>query len=265
MRSVATETRKASDPADAGGEQGVSLSKLFCSAPCEPDALRGIRAQRVTESIVQASAANTNNVLSPHSLTFLKVLPRRRGYFAQMELWNTPAGFDEPLTALSACHRRIEKQLATLSRLQKHLTRHVCDDEAVTAAGGILRYFLEAAPNHHADEESDLFPRVLRAAQATADHARAFELVSRLLVEHRDMEALWERLREALASLTPGEIGKLDLDLCKDFAREYAGHIDREDNQLLPLATRVLKPDELEALGNAMAKRRGLPLPFPLA
>jgi uncharacterized protein involved in response to NO len=30
-----------------------------------------------------------------------------------MNLWDTPAGFDEPLAALSACHRRIEKQMAT--------------------------------------------------------------------------------------------------------------------------------------------------------
>jgi hemerythrin-like domain-containing protein len=180
-----------------------------------------------------------------------------------MELWNTPAGFDEPLEALSACHRRIEKQLATLSQLQKHLTRHVCDDEAITSANGILRYFREAAPNHHADEESDLFPRLLRAAQATADHALAFELVSHLLVEHRDMELCWSRVREELEKLRPGEIGRIDFELCKDFTRDYASHIDREDNRLLPLARRVLTLKELEALGNAMAKRRGLDLPFP--
>ncbi|MBL0123950.1 MAG: hemerythrin domain-containing protein [Betaproteobacteria bacterium] len=180
-----------------------------------------------------------------------------------MELRNTPAGFDEPLAALFACHRRIEKQLATLSQLQKHLTRHVCDEEAISTATGILRYFLEAAANHHADEESDLFPRLLRAAQATADHALAYELVSHLLVEHRDMELRWSRVREELEKLKPGEIGSLDLELCKEFTRDYASHIDREDNQLLPLAKRVLTPKELEALGNAMAKRRGLDLPFP--
>ena len=175
-----------------------------------------------------------------------------------MELWNTPAEFDEPLEALSACHRRIEKQLATLSQLQKHLTRHVCDDEAITAASAILRCFLETAPNHHADEETDLFPRLLRAAQATADHALAFELVSRLLMEHREMELRWNRVRKELEQLKPGEIGKLDFALCKDLTREYASHIDREDNHLLPLAKRVLTAKEIEALGNAMAARRGL-------
>jgi hemerythrin-like domain-containing protein len=63
--------------------------------------------------------------------------------------------------------------------------------------------------------------------------------------------------------LRPGEIGRIDFELCKDFTRDYASHIDREDNRLLPLARRVLTLKELEALGNAMAKRRGLDLPFP--
>ena len=181
-----------------------------------------------------------------------------------MEIWNTPAGFDEPLAALSACHRRIEKQLATLSRLQKYLTEHICDNDAIAAAAGILRYFIEAAPHHHGDEESDLFPRVLRAAHATSDHAQAFELVSRLLVEHREMETLWGCVRDKLEELKLGEIGSVDAILCGNFIREYACHIEREDGQLLPLAARVLNADELEALGNAMAWRRGLPLPFPV-
>ena len=32
--------------------------------------------------------------------------------------------FDDPLGMLSACHRRIERQLATLARLQRHLPEH---------------------------------------------------------------------------------------------------------------------------------------------
>ncbi|MEO8104511.1 MAG: hemerythrin domain-containing protein [Betaproteobacteria bacterium] len=198
-------------------------------------------------------------------MTRLKVSLRQEAYLRRMELWDTPAGFDEPLAALSACHRRIEKQLATLTRLQKHLALHVCDHDALTAAAGILRYFREAAPNHHADEETDLFPRVLRAAQATADHARAFELVSRLLVEHRDMERHWDRVREGLEALKQDEIGSLELDLCRDFARAYASHIEREDKLLLPLAGRVLATEALQAVGNAMARRRGLPTPFAAA
>ena len=178
-----------------------------------------------------------------------------------MNLWDTPAGFDQPLAALSACHRRIEKQMATLSRLQKHVARNGFDDEARVAATAILRYFIDAAPHHHADEEQDLFPKVLRAAEALSDRARAFDLVSHLLVDHRDMEQAWAQVREALEGLQSGEKATLDVRLCKDFTRIYSSHVDREDNQLFPLAARLLGKADLESLGKAMAARRGLPPP----
>lgn len=178
-----------------------------------------------------------------------------------MNLWDTPAGFDDPLAALAACHRRIEKQMSTLGRLQKHVVRNGFDEEARTATAGILRYFTEAAPHHHADEEIDLFPKVLRAAEASADRARAFELISHLLVDHRDMEIAWERVRDALLALQSGEKTALDNQICKDFTRIYAGHVEREEMQLFPLAARLLRQPDLATLGNAMARRRGLPPP----
>lgn len=182
-----------------------------------------------------------------------------------MNLWDAPAGFDQSLAALSACHRRIEKQMATLTRLQKHVARNGFDNDARSATVGILRYFVQAAPLHHADEENDLFPKILRAAEASADRAQAFELVSHLLVEHRDMEAIWEKLHEALRGLQSGEKTQLDGPLCKEFTRIYSRHMAREDKLLFPLAARLLNQPELEALGNAMAHRRGLPPPHFLA
>lgn len=179
-----------------------------------------------------------------------------------MTLWDPPAaGFDQPLGALAACHRRIEKQMQTLARLQKHVTRHGVDADARTAIEAVLKYFIEAAPNHHADEEQDLFPRVLRAAEGSADRAAAFDLVSHLMVEHRDMEEVWDRVHEALTALLSGESTELDAQLVKDFSRIYADHIHREENQLLPLAQKLLKYPDWVALGTAMAARRGLPAP----
>lgn len=178
-----------------------------------------------------------------------------------MNLWDTPAGFDEPLAALSACHRRIEKQMSTLTRLQAHIGRSGFDDDARVAAAAILRYFITAAPHHHADEEVDLFPKLLRTAEAISDRARAFELVSHLLVDHREMEALWALVREALEGLQSGEKTGLDSLLCKDFVRIYSNHIETEDNELFPLAARLFSKADLETLGIAMARRRGLPPP----
>lgn len=181
-----------------------------------------------------------------------------------MNLWDTPAGFDEPLAALSGCHRRIEKQIGTLTRLQKHLAKSGFDDEARTAAAAILKYFIEGAPKHHEDEEIDLFPRVLRAAEASSDRASAFDLVAHLMVEHRDMEEVWERVHVALDALMAGGEPAIDAQLVRDFSRIYSDHIFREEKQLFPLAEKLLKREDWVALGTAMATRRGLPAPlFP--
>ena len=71
-------------------------------------------------------------------------------------LFDPPAGFDDPLEMLLGCHRRIEKQLETLRRLRAHLDANGVDAEASAAAQAVLKYFTQAAANHHHDEEHDL-------------------------------------------------------------------------------------------------------------
>jgi len=77
---------------------------------------------------------------------------------AARPLVDPPAGFDEPLEMLLACHRRIEKQLETLKRLRTHLATEGVDPEASAAAQSVLRYFGKSAADHHHDEEQDVFP-----------------------------------------------------------------------------------------------------------
>ena len=49
-------------------------------------------------------------------------------------LFDTPAGFDDPLEMLLGCHRRIERQLETLKRLRAHVAAKGVDAEASIAA-----------------------------------------------------------------------------------------------------------------------------------
>ena len=107
--------------------------------------------------------------------------------------------FDDPLGVLSACHRRIERQLATLARLQRHLPAHGCDHDARAAARGILRYFDTAAVNHHADEEGSLFPRLLLHASAAAA-----PLLADLAADHQRLAGEWRHLRPLLAAICAG-------------------------------------------------------------
>lgn len=162
--------------------------------------------------------------------------------------------FDEPLEMLHACHGRIEAQCATLKRLAQHVADHGGDAAARDAAQAALRYFDTAGRHHTADEEVDLFPRLLAAAGDEAPRAQS--LVGALLAEHRRMDAAWAALRPALAALADGQNAALGRDECERFAELYADHIRREEDELFPLAARCLGADDLQFLGRRMAQRR---------
>jgi hemerythrin-like domain-containing protein len=166
---------------------------------------------------------------------------------------NEPApGYDDPLGMLAACHRRIERQLATLDRLQRHLAAHGCDADARAAATGILRYFDTAAPHHHADEEESIFPRLLAADPS----ARA--LAGTILGEHAQLAANWQRLRPVLAAVAGGEAAELSAALVAEVRAAYAAHIALEESALIPLAARTFDAATLAMVGSEMAARRGV-------
>ena len=103
-------------------------------------------------------------------------------------LFDTPAGFDDPLAVLLGCHRRIEKQLATLQRLRAHISSRGVDAEASQAAQGVLDYFVRAAPNHHNDEELDLFPLIEARITDPGEAARFHAFRDTLLKDHRELD-----------------------------------------------------------------------------
>lgn len=161
-----------------------------------------------------------------------------------MALFPTPAaGFDHPLEILDGCHERVRRFSALAVRIAERIASNGFDDEARTAARSVMRYFDEAGPNHHRDEEDDLFP-------ALGDCAP--ELVERLRAEHRQLEALWREVRAGL------EAGTLAVALAESFTLAYRRHIETEERELLPLARRVLDERTIAKLGRAMAVRRGV-------
>jgi hemerythrin-like domain-containing protein len=162
-------------------------------------------------------------------------------------------GFDDPLGMLSACHRRIERQLETLERLQRHLPEHGCDADARAAARAILRYFDTAAPNHHADEEASVFPRLKAALPAVAD-----ALIATIEREHAVLAANWRHLRPLLAGIAAGACANLAPKQVAVVRGAYDQHIALEESELIPLAARTFDAETLAAIGREMAARRGV-------
>lgn len=165
-------------------------------------------------------------------------------------------GFDNPLEMLEACHGRIRAQCTTLKKLLEYLPRHGCDAEAQQAAQAILRYFDIAGQHHHQDEECDLFPCL---CDTTSTEAR--DLVACLLDQHKGMDAAWKRLRPMLLEIAEGKSAELDAAAAQQFVDVYDRHIELENSELLPLASRLLSGAQLETLGKSMAARRGVPFP----
>lgn len=169
---------------------------------------------------------------------------------------HTAPSFDDPVGMLHACHRRIEKQLATLDRLQRHLPEHGCDADARSAARNILRYFDTAGMNHHADEEHSVFPRLVLAAGAEAK-----TLTIELERQHGVLAESWTHMRALLAGIAAGQRANLSPRDVLSFREAYARHIALEEQTLLPLAQSSLDADALRVIGEEMAARRNVDAP----
>lgn len=166
------------------------------------------------------------------------------------------AGFEQPFEMLEACHERIHRMLKLLARLRAHLPAHGADTQAQQAARDILRYFDQAAPLHHQDEELHVFPPLLAGGDE-----RVAGIVRRLQQDHREMEARWQDARQVLQRiadaslpvLAPGDDAALDA-----FAGLYEVHLRAEEDIAYPAAQATLDAPTLQAMGEDMMRRRGV-------
>lgn len=163
------------------------------------------------------------------------------------------AGFDEPFEMLAACHERVERMLTLLEKLQAHLAQHGTDAAAAQAARDVMRYFDQAGPAHHEDEERHVFPPLLQ------DPALA-DAVRRLQAEHQQMEAQWPGVRADLVAVEGG-CGALPASAAArwaTYAALYRRHIVDEDGLVYPAARARIGTEAQAAMGKEMARRRGV-------
>jgi len=166
------------------------------------------------------------------------------------------ATFEQPFEMLAACHERVDRMLKLLQRLRDHLAKNGADTDARKAAQDVMRYFDQAAPQHHHDEELHVFPPLI--AQGDAD---TMALVCKLQQDHLQMEARWVKAREVLAAIAAGELNSLSPDhegALDVFANIYAGHIEAEEQLAYPAAEKLLDEGDIAAMGQEMMRRRGV-------
>lgn len=165
--------------------------------------------------------------------------------------------FREPVDYLYADHFR--------QRVVCGLLDEIADDHEAARvpeiAGLVLDYLLRDLPQHVADEEQDLFPRLRARCRPEDEVERILMLLSE---EHaRDQEVVLA-LPAGLRSLVEGRPlpqPELFVQAASTFAECQRRHLAWEEGVIFPLARKRLQPDDLAELGRNMAARRGLSFP----
>jgi hemerythrin-like domain-containing protein len=165
---------------------------------------------------------------------------------------NELPGFDDPLGLLRACHQRILRHCDMLEKLLPHIAEHGIDSEARSAIHSISEYFSTAAMHHNEDEEVDLFPVLNRQSLKLAD------IVYRLRKQHEELQTLQRTILAALKNRATLAENTGFAPAVERFCALYREHIRSEEKELFAMAQHILSHEQLEDLGDAMARRRGV-------
>jgi hemerythrin-like domain-containing protein len=165
-----------------------------------------------------------------------------------------PVHIDPPLAGFSECHHDFVAQLHSALYLPDLVTAAA---KARAMARDLLKMFSEGVSVHHAEEERELFPAVLRAAEPGPEMDEVRAMVAQLVREHRDMEARWATLRPSVEAAARGETPALDAALIEDMVQHFFAHAHFEEEHFLPLAQKILgRHDEaMAALGRTLHER----------
>jgi hemerythrin-like domain-containing protein len=189
-----------------------------------------------------------------------------------MDLFEMAPTFDDPIGMLRACHRRIERALDVIARVAASEKDGPLNAEAQEALRRTLHYFGTGVPRHAADEEESLFPRLRAAAREgfVAGESRRLSMTAALprlealerehiLADslHQELDTLGETLLECGRFADPNDRTRFG-DLIQQLRQLYQKHIRIEDEELFPLAEKVVSAAEQDAVGTEMAGRRGI-------
>jgi hemerythrin-like domain-containing protein len=165
-----------------------------------------------------------------------------------------PADNDEPLHGFSQCHAGILSRLQALSELPALMEAAA---RARSVADQTQELFRHAVMEHHAEEESELFPAVLRSAHPGEEHDRVQALVDRLTAEHRTLEALWKRIEASVSAGARGKAADIDTAVVAELVRAYSAHARFEEDHFLPLSQEILgrNGNHMAALGLSLHMR----------
>jgi len=169
-------------------------------------------------------------------------------------LTNPAPTFDQPLDILLACHDNIRRFCDQLDKLAPHIAEHGVDESARRSIDAVVRYFDEAGPSHHNDEEEELFP-ILEARVPSAAPK-----LEQLAAEHGYLHSCWNAIRDDLVALRNGDISVISRIEIAEFVRQYRLHAAIEEAWLIPTADKIMTDEEKRLAGQRMSAKRQVSL-----
>lgn len=162
-----------------------------------------------------------------------------------------------PLQELARLHAQTLGECAKLRQLALDLPGDGGGDASRRAAQSLLRHFDLGAPQYRLCEEQQLFPQLLES-MAGSDPVCLRDLTSAMSAQHRRLDSMWRALRGPLAALAAGQPASLASAQVEEFVALSQSHIERERDEVLPMASRLLTDEALAQIGDAMRARRAI-------
>ena len=170
---------------------------------------------------------------------------------------------EDPLQHILACHEQIERRLVTLQNAAMMVG--FSEGAMLQDAAAALAYeveVLEAIDKLHTeDEEESLFPRL--RANLKDDTSVLEPLMLSLELQHQNEQAAFAKLKNTVKAVASSGAQPTDqASSCENLVRELTNvcgpHMALENDSLLPLARKALKPEDLTVICSEMRKRWGL-------
>ena len=141
-------------------------------------------------------------------------------------------------------HRAFRRKFAVIPRFVRAVRAGDTTRAGVVSAHA--RLCLQGLHLHHTGEDELLWPKLLERATPSS------ELIYRMEAQHHEVEQLVDRLGPALTrwmSEARPAVGEEVASTFYQLRTTLVEHLDDEEAHILPIAARVMTPDEWRALG----------------
>ena len=162
---------------------------------------------------------------------------------------------DPPLDVLAASPRRARQQFETMRQLASRSPQAAVDAVARQAARAVVSAIDEAILQHHEVGQGVLFPELIES-MAGSDPVCLREMIAGLSEDHRALASAWRRLRPGFAALAEGRPASLGADDVAALIAQCERLFRREDDELLPMADRLLSDEARHRIAAALQARR---------